>query len=211
MWAIRSSRQQIADFDSKDPQIVLVIRQRWEPDSRFSLGFRGLSVTHGAVMKKKPIKPAIEASPAKQLAAFIGKFDAPVAKLIRASRSSLRKQLPTAIEQVYDNYNFLAIGFCSTERTSDCIVSLAANAKGVSLYFYYGAKLSDPAKILEGSGNQVRFIRLESALTLARPEVQSLLSAAVSQAKTPLLASGGGYTMIKSISEKQRPRRLPSA
>jgi hypothetical protein len=162
-------------------------------------------------MKKKTIKAAIEDSPAKQLASFIGKFDTPVAKLIRSARSRLRKQLPTAIEQVYDNYNFLAIGFCSTERTSDCIVSLAAYAKGVSLFFYYGAKLSDPAKILEGSGKQVRFIRLESALTLARPEVQSLLAAAVSQAKTPLLAAGGGYTMIKSISEKQRPRRLPSA
>jgi hypothetical protein len=61
-----------------------------------------------------------------------------------------------------------------------------------------------------GSGNQNRFIRLESAATLARPEVQDLIGAAVRQAKTPLQATGGGYTVIKSISAKQRPRRLPA-
>ena len=61
----------------------------------------------------------------------------------------------------------------------------------------------------QGSGNQNRFIRLESAATLANPDVQTLLAAAVAQAKSPLPASGGGYTLIKSISAKQRPRRLP--
>ena len=69
---------------------------------------------------------------------------------------------------------------------------------------------SDPHKILLGSGNQNRFIRLESAATLARPEVQDLIGAAVRQAKTPLPETGGGYTVIKSISAKQRPRRLPA-
>jgi hypothetical protein len=96
------------------------------------------------------------------------------------------------------------------ERASDCIVSLASNAKGVGLHFYWGATLPDPHKILLGSGSQTRFIRLESAATLAKPEVEALLKAAVAQAKSPLPKSGGGYTIIKSISAKQRPRRLPS-
>jgi hypothetical protein len=146
--------------------------------------------------------------PGKQLAAFIGKFDAAMAKRIIAARAGVRKRLPTAIELVYDNYNFLAIGFCTTERASDCIVSLAANAKGVGLCFYRGATLPDPHKILLGNGNQTRFIRLESAATLAKPEVEALLRAAVAQAKSPLPTGGKGYTIIKSISAKQRPRRL---
>ena len=158
-------------------------------------------------MKKSP-RSATTASPAKQIAGFIAKFDPKVARVIRSSRAALRKRFPTAIEQVYDNYNFLAIGFCSTEKTSDCIVSLAAQAKGVSLSFYYGASLPDPKGILQGSGNQNRFIRLESAATLSNPDVQTLLTAAAAQAKSPLPASGDGYTMIKSISTKQRPRSL---
>jgi len=155
-------------------------------------------------------KPARAESPGKQLAGFIAKFDPRVAKLIRSLRSAVRKRFPTAIELVYDNYNFLALGFCSTERASDCIVSLAANAKGVGLCFYYGATLPDPHKILLGSGNQTRFIRLESAATLAKPEVEMLLRAAVAQSKSPLPATGRGDTLIKSVSAKQRPRRLAS-
>ena len=154
-------------------------------------------------------RPKAKASdtPAKQLAAFIAKFDPAVAKLIRSVRAALRKWLPTAIEQVYDNYNFLAIGFCTTERTSDCIVSLAAAANGVSLSFYYGATLPDPDKILLGSGNQNRFLRLTSAATLAEPAVEKLLQTAIAQAKAPLPKTGRGYTIIKSVSAKQRPRR----
>jgi hypothetical protein len=157
---------------------------------------------------KQSSKPARVESPGMQLAGFIAKFDPRVAKLIRSARSAVRKRFPTALELVYDNYNFLAIGYCSTERASDGIVSLAANAKGVGLCFIYGATLPDPNKILLGSGNQTRFIRLESAATLAKPEVAELLRAAIAQAKSPLPATGRGYTIIKSVSAKQRPRRL---
>src|SRR6185369_9530501 len=97
-------------------------------------------------------------APAQQVEGFIAKFDPAVARVIRTCRAALRKRLPAAIEQVYDNYNFLAIGYCTTERTSDCIVSLAASAKGVALSFYYGAALPDPANILLGAGNQNRYL-----------------------------------------------------
>ena len=130
-----------------------------------------------------------------------------MAKRIRAVRVALRRRFPTANELVYDNYNFFVIGYCSSERPSDCIVSLAANAKGVGLSFYYGATLPDPHKILQGSGNQNRFIRLESAAALGRPEVEALLSAAAAQGKVPLPASGRGRLIIRSVSAKQRPRR----
>lgn len=156
---------------------------------------------------KKPAKRTPTESPTKQLNGFIAKFDPTVAKLIRSCRLALRKRFPTANELVYDNYNFFVIGFCSTDRASDCIVSLASQAKGVALSFYYGATLPDPDKLLQGSGNQNRFIRLESAATLAKPQVEGLLRAAAVQAKTPLPTSGPGRLIIKSISAKQRPRR----
>jgi len=158
---------------------------------------------------KKSEVPISTESPAKQLAVFIAKFTPKMGKLIRSTRLALRRRFPTAIELVYDNYNFLVFGFCTTERASDCLVSLAANAKGVGLCFYYGATLPDPAGILQGGGNQTRFIRLESAATLAKPEVEALLCAAVAQGKSPLPASGRGYTIIRCVSAKQRPRRLP--
>jgi hypothetical protein len=160
------------------------------------------------IMNRNPSNARTPASPAKQVAAFIAKFDPAIARLTRSARSALRKRLPTAIEQVYDNYNFLAIGFCTTERTSDCIVSLAVSAKGVALSFYNGASLPDPDNILVGDGKQNRFIRLESAKTLDQPSVESLIRSAVAQAKTPLPKAGRGNTIIKSVSVKQRPRRI---
>src|SRR4051812_42999022 len=147
------------------------------------------------------------ASAASQIAAFLPKFDPANAKLIRACRSAMRKRLPTANELVYDNYNFLAIGYSASERASDCVVSLAAGANGVSLSFYYGATLPDPDGILLGSGNQNRFVRLPTAAMLAAPNVERLLRAALAQAKTPMPPSGRGRTIVKSISAKQRPRR----
>jgi hypothetical protein len=156
---------------------------------------------------KSRVAVASKDSPAKQLAGFIDKYDAPVAKLARATRAALRKRLPTANELVYDNYQFLAIGFSATERASDCLVSLAVSPKGVALSFYYGASLPDPDGILLGSGNQNRFVRLDGPATLAIPAVESLIRAAIAQAKTPLPTSGKGELIIKSISAKQRPRR----
>jgi hypothetical protein len=146
----------------------------------------------------------------RQLAGFIGKFDAKNAALIRSVRKVLRKRLPSANELVYDNYNFFVIGYCSTERPSDCIVSIAAGASGVGLSFYYGATIPDPHKLLLGSGNQNRFIRLESAATLARPEVEELIAAAIAQGETPLPRSGKGKLIIRSIAKKQKPRRKAS-
>ncbi|HLY59248.1 MAG TPA: hypothetical protein VKV95_00635 [Terriglobia bacterium] len=143
-----------------------------------------------------------------QLRGFIDKFDAKNQGVIRAVRKALRKRLRGANELVYDNYNFFVIGYSPTERPSDSIVSLAAGANGVGLSFpYCGSRLPDPHKLLLGSGTQNRFIRLESAAVLARPEVEELIVAAVRLGKAALSAKGKGKLIIRSVSAKQRPRR----
>jgi len=156
----------------------------------------------------RPSSPStpLSASPSTQVAAFIAKFDPEVATVIRKCRAELRRLLPAAIELVYDNYNFFVIGYSATKRASDCIVSIAAAANGVALSFYRGASLPDPRQLLLGGGKQNRFIRLPTSEPLRSPEVLALIRAAVAQAKTPLPGAGKGYSIIKSISAKQRPR-----
>jgi hypothetical protein len=155
-------------------------------------------------MKKAlPTGPAAEA----QIAGFLAKFDPEMAALIRTLRTALRQRFPTACELVYDNYNFLVFGFCAAPRASTAIVSLSANASGASLNFYYGADLPDPEGILLGSGSQNRFVRLENPATLARPEVEALIAAAIANADTLLPTTAPGPTIIQSVSAKQRPRR----
>jgi hypothetical protein len=156
---------------------------------------------------KKPA-PALEKDAEVQLAGFIDKFSPEMAKAIRAVRAALRKRLPAANELVYDNYNFFVIGYCPTQRPSDTMVMLVADAHGVRLAFYYGSSLPDRSEILQGSGNQNRFIPLENARDLSKPAVEALIGAAVGQGKVPLPASGRGTLVIRSVSAKQRPRRV---
>ena len=147
-------------------------------------------------------------TPEKQLAGFIAKFTPEMAKRIRAARAKMRKRIPQALELVYDNYNFFVIGYGPNEKAGDAIFSLAAQAKGLSLCFLQGARLPDPSRLLRGSGNVVRNIRLENAETLDRPEVAALIAVALDRAKTPIPAHGSHRLIIKSVSAKQRPRRV---
>ncbi len=149
----------------------------------------------------------VSESPVKQLSGFIARFDPAIARTVRTARTLLRKRFPTAVELVYDNYNALALGWGPTERASDVIVSVAAYANGVSLYFTHGATLPDPDGLLEGSGIQGRFKRIHDPNVLESRAVKALLRAAVQQARAPLARTGKTYTVIKSVSPNQRPRR----
>jgi len=148
-----------------------------------------------------------ELSPTKQVAAFIAKFDPAIAKLVRSCRSVVRKRYPSAIELVYDNYNALAIAYSPTEKMSDVVFSLAVYPRGLDLYFMYGRSLPDPNGLLQGSGTQGAFIRLESVATLDEPKVIDLIQRAIKRQRPTFPANGRGYTVVKSVSAKQRPRR----
>jgi len=140
----------------------------------------------------------------REMVALLARFDPAIRTLVREARATLRRRMPTAIELVYDNARTLAIGFASSDRTSDTIVSLAVYARGVNLYFMYGAALPDPHHLLLGSGNQGRFVRLESVEMLDTREIDDLLTAAIAEGDTPLPKSGRGRFVIKSISPTRR-------
>jgi hypothetical protein len=147
----------------------------------------------------------------RQLAEFIAKFTPEMGKLIRAARAKMRAYIPQALELVYDNYNFFVIGYGPNEKAGAAIFSLAAQARGVNLCFLQGAKLPDPYKLLRGSGNVVRNIRLDSADMLDDPKVRQLMDAALKRAKSPIPDDGSHQLIIKSVSAKQRPRQSPAA
>ena len=148
-----------------------------------------------------------KSAPEVQLREFIDKFDPKDQKLIRSVRAAVRKRFPSANELVWDNYNFFVIGYSPTERPTDSIVSIAARANGVGLCFIQGARLPDPKKLLQGSGKQTRFIRVEAASQLAHPDVEALIAAAIDQARVPLPPNGRGKLIVRSVAAKQRPRR----
>ena len=143
-----------------------------------------------------------------EIASFLAKYTPELATAGRQSRARMRKRVPGGTEFVYDNYNALVFGYGPTDRPSEAVLSLALMPRWVTLCFLKGAKLSDPKKLLKGSGNIVRNMRLSSPADLDDPDVERLIEAAIVAASPGFPADGRQpQTVIKSISAKQRPRR----
>jgi hypothetical protein len=99
-----------------------------------------------------------------ELGKFIAKFAPDIQARIRACRAKLQAHFPEAVQLVYDNYNFLVIGFGPIRRPSEAIFSLAADRNGIGLCFLQrGAELRDPEHLLRGRGKVVRSVPLRSA------------------------------------------------
>jgi hypothetical protein len=149
-------------------------------------------------------------TPAQQLAGFLARFSPEVARAARAALRKMRARLPGAVELVYDNYNALAIGFGPNERATDAVFSIAVLPRRPSLVFIYGAGLPDPEGLLSGGGNQVRHIQIldPTASVLDTPAVRALMRAALADAQPKIDSRARRRLVIKSVSKKQRPRRV---
>ena len=153
-------------------------------------------------------RKSLDASEAKQIESFLAKYTPEMVRAGKQSRARMRDLLPGGIEFVYDNYNALVFGYGPDERPSDAVLSVALMPRWVTLCFLKGAKLSDPKKLLRGSGNIVRNIHLTSPAQIDEPDVMDLVQQAIAAAAPPFPGDGTRLrTIIKSISAKQRPRR----
>jgi hypothetical protein len=145
-----------------------------------------------------------------QLRGLIVKFAPAQQKLVGAARRWLTKRLPTAHEVVYEYRDCFVISFSPNERGYEGVFAVRGSADGVKLYFNRGKGLPDPGKLLRGSGTQARWIHLEGASTLARPEVARLVDEAIAGNRVPFARTGRGPVVIRSESVKpRRRRRLP--
>jgi hypothetical protein len=131
---------------------------------------------------KKPIATLSET----QLRAIIDQRSPDIAKLTKAALARMRRLLPGAAELVYDKRNSLVIGFCSSDRASHVINSIATYSNWINLFFFEGDSLPDPEELLQGAGSMVRSIRITDAAELDRPAVKALVAAAAGCAEPPL-------------------------
>ena len=148
------------------------------------------------------------ASASAELAAFIAKYSPAIAREGRAALAKLRRLIPGASELVYDNFNWLVVGFGPSERASEAVISLVFTPRWLTLCFLQnGPELPDPQKLLRGSGRVVRSTRLGGAADLDRPAIRALIRAALKRADVPIRRGGARRLIIKSVSARQRSRR----
>jgi hypothetical protein len=140
---------------------------------------------------------------------LIAKFAPAHLRLIGAMRRWLRKRLPTAHEVVYEYRDCFVISYSPNDHGYEGVLAIRGSENGVKLYFNRGKELRDPAKLLQGSGNQTRWINLEGASTVARPQVARLIEEAIAHNRVPFARAGRGSVVIRSTAAKQSRRRRP--
>jgi hypothetical protein len=143
-----------------------------------------------------------------ELRTLITKFAPAHLRLVATTRRALRNRLPTAHEVVYEYQNLgaVVISFSPSEHGYEGVLSIRASADGVKLYFNQGKDLPDPEKLLQGS-SQTRWIHVEGASTLARPEVARLIEEAIARNRVPFAPAGRGSVVIRSESAKKRQQK----
>ncbi|MGH7523240.1 MAG: hypothetical protein ACREK8_02945 [Gemmatimonadales bacterium] len=127
-------------------------------------------------------------------------------RLTGTMRRWLRKRLPSAHEIVYEYSGWLVISYSPNERGYEGVLTIRVSPSGVALYFNRGKELSDPEKLLQGSGKQVRWIPVESASTLARPTVVRLVDEAIARNPLPFAQSGRGPVVVRAAGRKTKTK-----
>jgi len=87
------------------------------------------------------------------------------------------------------------------------VFTLRAAADGIRLYFNRGKDLQDPDRLLQGAGKQARWLQLDGASTLKRPEVARLVDEALARNPVPFERTGRGPVVIRSAPARKPPRR----
>src|SRR5262245_61633470 len=118
-------------------------------------------------------------TPTEQLARFQSRLPPVVRSTMKTALATMRRHMPGAVELVYRTYA-LVVGFGPNVRPSDSIFSVVAYSQHVNLCFLQGALLEDPERLLQGSGTQVRHIRLvPDAPVMERPAIRALIAQAI--------------------------------
>jgi hypothetical protein len=150
--------------------------------------------------------------PGAELKRFLGAFSPEMAKIALRVRAFVLGEAPLAHENVYDADNAVAIGYSFTDRPADSFCHIAVHARWVDLGFDQGTRIPDPGHVLQGSGRQVRHLRIESLDDLHEPHVGRFLRAAMKNARERGVPGAVERTqprsVVRAIRAKQR-RPMP--
>ena len=126
----------------------------------------------------------------------IGRYPPEVAATAKAALKKLRARFPGARQLVYDRRQSLPIGLAPAGRGA--IFSVVLYPRWVRFFFLEGVAIDDPEGRLEGTGSQVRSIRLDArAAILDDPYIHGLMMQALRVAGADL-KKGRGQVVLKT-------------
>jgi len=106
---------------------------------------------------------------------FLKPYDPAIRKLALAVRDFVIPEMEPCFEYIYDAYSAVSFGYGPNDRYQDGAIHVAVYTNYVNLGFSQGAHMKDSAKLLKGTGNNVRHITIKSEADLQRPEIREYL------------------------------------
>lgn len=116
-----------------------------------------------------------------QRQALLDGFNEEVQRLCLETRSRILELAPDARETMMPGYKSLAYGFGDGMRGE--FASIVLHNTYVNLQLHQGTALPDPAGLLEGTGKNLRHVKIRSADTVQRDEVRALIEAAAAMSR----------------------------
>lgn len=100
-----------------------------------------------------------------------------VATLARQAKELIQAIMPEVVEVVWPTQKISGYGV-GPKKMSEQFCYIALFKERINLGFYYGADLPDPENLLEGSGQNLRHIKISQPAQLENPALRDLVMAA---------------------------------
>lgn len=101
----------------------------------------------------------------------IESYPTQIRKIIEKLRAVAKDSMPGAHEFVYHH----AINYKLSESPGTWICYIAAQRNYVNFAFYFGTYLSDPKKLLEGTGKRIRHVKVRTVEEAGADELADLI------------------------------------
>ncbi len=115
---------------------------------------------------------------------LLGSYDAAIKEIALQARDLICKLIPKAEEKVY--FGWRIIGFSLNAEMSGQFCSIGPGKKYVNLYFMQGTSLDDPKGLLEGTGKNMRHVKITEAGDLKTAAVKALIKTAAKHQREKL-------------------------
>ncbi|HZS45907.1 MAG TPA: DUF1801 domain-containing protein [Blastocatellia bacterium] len=144
--------------------------------------------------------------PSEKLIEYLSTYDIRVGELALRLREILIEEAPDANEIVFKSYA-VSIIFSYTEKWTGCFCYVGVSSNHVNLGFNYGALLDDPYGVMEGTGKQMRHIKIKKPEDLEKPYLREYIQAAIKLAKPDKTAKPARKSAASKKPTASRKRR----
>ena len=113
---------------------------------------------------------------------FLSSYEPHVQTVARKVRALIFEVVPDVSENVYTTMKVIRYGL-EGNKMAGLIFFLQPLKERVNLGFSHGTSLSDPKGLLEGTGKNLRHVKLKDEKAVSNPALRALLKAELSETK----------------------------